>query len=233
MLFLVYFCRIAAFIICSSLEIHAHKGMATEAATTYPSILLKVLPFPSVLIDLVWQYDGDVFELVGIHELKEVHSAYHSCKNTREVGQYDILLSQGIDNRQYFTLEGRNRFGDCPSGWTTATWGSLGNFNKCDAKIALAKTKTPFNYVPTSHRSRYVRWLDKLPEPPETGKGGAMLYSAGCTKLPKTTEWVEYREAKKHLPWVVLSDGRGSDSYYPTGSCEINLKLFNFGLQPT
>jgi hypothetical protein len=73
----------------------------------------------------------NVYTLVGVREFKEIQD---SCEHgTSEMTQYIVFLSQGAeDNKKLFSFTARNIYGDCMSGYTSATWGEFTNIESVD-----------------------------------------------------------------------------------------------------
>jgi hypothetical protein len=137
-----------------------------------------------------------IYEVIGVRTRIENQEAY--SHGSAEMTQYELLL-QGED-RVLYSFTAQNHYGDCPSGYTSATWGSF-------TPVASISELGPLHYLPLN---------------PLCGEFTGPLQAADEDEPDYTAVFAEVGTGTV----IAWSTGEGSCHYYPEGGAGINLALF-------
>jgi len=139
------------------------------------------------------------------------------CQTSRDFGtcdmtQYTIFLEDDKQDKHQVTVS--NTYGDCYSGYTSATWSEMSDV------IPMSKHDKvgTLHYVPKKDLDVVIVVADSDYK--------NKLYDAGVYNVKHNGE-VKVLMDVNTKDWIAVSTGEGGDSYYPSGYGCINEKLFN------
>lgn len=140
------------------------------------------------------------YNVIGVRTLIENQSSHEhgSCDMT----QYLFLL-QGVDDGQLYQFTAKNRYGNCGSGYTSASWGGF-------SSVTTAWQLGTLHYVP----KRKIVGEFRLPKENDEQLDYSLNYEEAFMVVG-TQDIIAY------------STGDGGDNYYPSGASRINEELFN------
>jgi len=148
-------------------------------------------------LKLITEQEKNTYELIGVHEHLKVSSGYTHGYNI--VSDFEIYLKK--DSSFYLVTLG-NWFGDCGSGWTSASYGSY----TMPQKISSERFKQ-FHYVPKSKMKVLVQEFE--------------IDDYDYANNFEISDWVT-----SEVLFFCTGDG---DPYYPSGGagfCKESDKLF-------
>ena len=128
----------------------------------------------------------------------------HNCDFTDEpeVLNRVVVLAKNKDKywdglRRYVKITLEESFGECGSGWTTASWGH------CDVEVFFKPVHYPFNYRPINEVLITLEYRD------------------GRLEFPDRDE-IEEDDVEAPIWWSF----DGGDCYYPMGGVHVDMALF-------
>lgn len=144
------------------------------------------------------------FTIIGLNIIYYVDDVVygHNCDFTtepEELEKYALYLKD--ENKEYWKLELWVEYGECGSGWTTASWG-FANFYKI-------KHLEPFGYKP---KGEFYFELNR------DENGDYDIYELEMDDY--------YMGDELFVANVFQFSGDGGDSYYPMGGVSVNVDMF-------